>query len=79
LERRANCVERVVEHGMNAVARHLDDDTAIGLHRLARHRVVACQCLAHPLGFLLPEPGTAFDIGEKKRGKRALIVHAENA
>src|SRR5207244_7175628 len=49
----------------------------IGLYHRARPRSVARQRLAHPLRFLLPEPGAALYVGKKEGGERAWIVHAE--
>ena len=72
-------VEGIIKSGVNAVACRLDDHAAVRLHRSARDCVMSRQCLAHPLGFVLPEPGAAFDVGEEKRRERTGIVHAGNA
>ena len=57
-------VHRVVEGGIDSVAGHLHDDSPVPLHGDARQGVMPRQRSRHPLRFLLPEPGAAFDIGE---------------
>jgi hypothetical protein len=76
LERRIDRVERIVEGSMDAVSGRFYDKAAIPLNRRASDRIVACQRMPHPLGFLLPESGAALDVGKEKSAKRAGIGHA---
>ena len=76
--RRTQRIHCVDERGIHAVAGHLDDDAAVVLDRLARQRVVCSERPRHPLAFLLPEPGAAFDVCEKKSRESGRAVHGEN-
>ena len=59
-------VQRIVKHGVDAVAGGLDQPAPVRPHRPASNLVVAGQRGAHALGVLLPEPGAALDVGEQK-------------
>ncbi len=75
-QRRAHGVERIGKHGVNAVARRLDDLAMVALDGAPRELVVAGEGGAHALGHFLPEAGAPFDIGEEKRRDRELFLHA---
>ena len=57
----------IVEHGVDAVARGLDQAAALPKHAFAGDGVVARQRRGHPRGLLLPKSGAAFDVGEQDR------------
>ena len=54
IQRRVDCIERIVESGVDAVACYLDDCTAVPRHGCLGNRVVPRQSRPHPFGFLLP-------------------------
>src|SRR5437868_14861085 len=62
-ERRIDRVEGIVEGSMDAISGRFYDNAAIPLDRRASDRIVACQRMPHPLGFLLPEAAAAFGGG----------------
>ena len=76
--RRAQRIQRIAKRGIHAVTGHFDDDAAVLLDGLPRQRIVRSECPGHPLAFLLPEPGAALDVGEKKSRQSWRAVHAEN-
>ena len=73
---RANRVDRVVERRMRAIARHLDDGSAMISHRGTRQCIVALQCLRHPLRRAFPKAAAAFDVGEKEGDDPGREIHA---
>src|SRR6267378_4291463 len=65
LKHRDQGVKRAVEGRMYTIACHLHDRAAIAEHGRAGYRVVPRQRRSHPLGFRLPQPGAALDVGEE--------------
>ena len=59
-------IERAVKRGVHAVAGHLHDRSAVAFDRCFGDGIVTRHHRRHPLGLLLPEPGAALDIREKK-------------
>jgi hypothetical protein len=76
LERCCDCIAWIVERSVYSVAGHFHHSAAIIRHGRAYNRVMVRQRGTHPLGFLLPKPGAALDVREKKcrDGRRAWRV-----
>jgi hypothetical protein len=64
---RVNCR---LESCVAAVTRGLDDVATVPFYMFPEYGIVACQRRLHHLRMLLPEPGTAFNVGEQE-GKSA--------
>ena len=69
-------VDRIREHGHDAVAARLDHPPAILLDGTAQQRVMRGDGIRHALGLLLPLLGAALDVG-KEKGKDA-GVHVQD-
>ena len=70
------CVDRVLEDGMDAVAGHLYHYAVVVLHGRPGDRIMARERKPHPLGLQLPKPGAALDVGEEKCGDGGKALHA---
>jgi hypothetical protein len=66
LERGMKRIKRVSKCGVDAISARFHELATIAFHRLSSNRVVARQGRPHSLGFLLPEAGASFDVGEEE-------------
>ena len=57
------------KHGRHAVTGALHDVAAVRFDRFAQKGIMACQCLAHRLGVLLPEARGTLQVGEQERDR----------
>ena len=71
-----DAVRRVAEHRVQPVTGRFDDRALVILDGLAGQLIMAGQRQPHSLGFALPQPGAALDVGEEKGRDGGFGVHA---
>ena len=66
LQHRQQGLQRLLEDGVDAVARAFDDAPTVRLHGASVECVVPGQRGTHQVGLLLPQAGAALDVGEQE-------------
>jgi hypothetical protein len=75
LKRCAHGIERIGEHGMDAVTAHLHDRAAVFLYSIPSDRVMASQRRAHFVRLGLPQACAALDVRKEVRRDCGSVVH----